>query len=485
MISCEKILRTVHIDKIRIGFQAYQDGDFLSSIYLPLARARGFLLSKAHGVYIMKEHKIVAVASGSIAQELDLAVGDVLLSINGHEIKDILDYRWHMAEENLLIEIKKPDNEIWELEVEKDSDEELGLSFTFMNSDRRCSNNCIFCFVDQQPPGLRDSLYIKDDDPYQSFALGNYITLTNLRDVEIDQIIKHRLSPMRISVHSANMKLRQMMMGNKKAGELFKILDRFHKANIEMHFQVVLCKGINDGSQLDFTIGLLQPLGKSLAIVPVGLTCHREGLYPLEGFTREDAINVIMQVEGWQSQLKDSGGGKFVFLSDEWYVLAGLPTPDYSTYEDFPQLDNGVGMMALFEDEFLEEVKKGQKTTPKKIGIITGQAAGDFIYKLAKVFTESFPDITIDIHVIRNDFYGHEVTVSGLITGRDIIAQLKGRVSGLTALFIPGNAFRKGTHDMLCGTTLEEISEALGVTTIIGSSHGGELCNQMRVVDHN
>jgi len=433
----------------------------------------------------MKRHKIAAVEPGSIAEEMELLAGDYLLSINGQEVKDILDYRWLAAEEYLLVEAEKPDGEVWELEIEKDSTDDLGLSFVpgTMGEDRLCHNACIFCFVDQQPPGLRESLYVKDDDPYQSFAVGNYITLTNLSSDEIAQVVKYRLSPMRVSVHAADMELRQRMMGSPKAVKLFEVLEQFSQAGIDMHFQAVLCKGVNDGPALDYTIQRLQELGqhaKSLAVVPVGLTRHREGLYPLAPFAKEDAAAVISQVEKWQARCQQEIGSRFVFLADEWYVLAGKPLPEYSEYEDFPQLDNGVGMMALFEEEFIRGINEGgNPSKPARVGVVTGQAASQFIAKLSRLFMKSFPDITIDIHVIANDFYGPGVTVSGLLTGQDIISQLKGRCQGLAVLFIPENAFRVGTEDMLCGTTLGEVSNALEVKAIIGSANGDEFCRQL------
>jgi len=441
----------------------------------------------------MKQHKIISTSKNSIAWEMKVEPGDILLSIDGQEIKDILDYRFLIADESIIVELQKPNGEIWELEIEKDSDDDLGLFFSpeSMGEDRRCANACIFCFVDQQPPGLRESLYVKDDDPYQSFALGNYITLTNLESEDIDQIIKYRLSPMRISVHAGDMSLRRMMMGSIRAGYLFKILERFLEAGIDMHFQVVLCKGINDEAQLDNTIERLLALGdraQSLAVVPVGLTQYREGLYPLERFTPDDARAVIVQVEGWQSRLLKERGCRFVFLADEWYVLAGVQVPVYDEYEGFPQLDNGVGMMALFETEFLSALKKigsscmrrvGIQPPSQAVGLVTGQAAEAFMGKLATKFTQTYPDTAITIHAIQNDFYGSEITVSGLLTGQDIINQLKEKCEGLDILFLPGNAFRSGSDEMLCGTTLGDISKALGVNAIKGSADGGEFCEQL------
>ena len=436
----------------------------------------------------MKEHKITSIIAGSIAEELELNAGDTLLSMNGQEVKDMLDYRWFAADEFLTIEVRKPTGEIWELEIEKDSEEDLGLVFSpgTLGEDKHCCNACVFCFVDQQPPGLRETLYVKDDDPYQSFVMGNYVTLTNLSDDDIGQIIKHRLSPIRVSVHAADMALRQKMMKNPRAGDLIGILEMLSRAGIDMHFQVVLCKGLNDGPDVDYTIERLTEIGEralSLAIVPVGLTRYRDGLYPLESFTKSDAEQVIRQVEEWQGRILSKTGHRFVFLADEWYVLAGKPIPDYCVYEDFPQLDNGVGMMALFEDEFANAVSYAESYPPigipAKIGIITSQAAGEFMSKLLKLFTDSFPDIAIDIHVIQNDFYGPRITVSGLITGRDILRQLDGKCSGLDMLFIPQNAFCAGTEDMLCGTTLSDISKALGTKAVIGAADGGEFCRQL------
>jgi len=432
----------------------------------------------------MKKHKIISVAAGSIAQEMELAPGDFLLTVNGQDIHDILDFRWLTADDLLLIEIEKPCGEIWELELETDSNSDLGLSFDSMGEDRRCVNACIFCFVDQQPQGLRESLYVKDDDPYQSFTLGNYITLTNLSDSDIRQIVKHRLSPLRISVHTADMELRQRMMGSPRATELFQALSQFSQAGLDMHFQIVLCKGINDGPALDYTIERLLDLGKcakSLAVVPVGLTRHREKLYPLEAYTKQDGLAVIYQVENWQAICKEKTGSQFIFLADEWYVLAEKPLPMYDQYEDFPQLDNGVGMMALFENEFCEALSEAAPDSLRnmKIGIVTGQAASKFMTKLSRLFMESFPEAAIDIHVIQNDFLGPDVTVSGLLTGRDIISQLSGHCNGLSALFIPENAFRSGTQDMLCGTNLEGLSTALGVDAVIGVADGGEFCRQL------
>jgi len=438
----------------------------------------------------MGEHVLASVSG--IAWEMGLRPGDVLLSINGQEIKDLLDYQWLASEEELLVIARKPSGEIWELEIEKDALEDLGLGFLpgSMGEDRVCGNACIFCFVDQQPPGLRDSLYVKDDDPFQSFAAGNYVTLTNLSDEDIGQIIKHRLSPMRISVHTADMELRQEMMGTRKAGGLLQIIEKFSDNRIEMHLQVVLCKGVNDGAQLDNTLTVLAEFSmwiNSIAVVPVGLTRYRDGLYPLVGFTVEDAMAVILQLDKWQAWFYKEFGRRIVFASDEWYILAGQELPRYENYDDFPQLDNGVGMLRLFENQWMEQMAElvsskaasPTKAQPLRIGIVTGVAAGEFMKQLAQGFIKVFPDIAVDIHVVQNEFYGEGVTVSGLLTGRDIITQLTGRVSGLDVLFLPENAFRAGTDDMICGATLDDVSQALEVGVVKGSSDGGSFLLQL------
>jgi len=512
----------------------------------------------------MKKLKIDSVCEGSIAWEMELKPGDHILTINNQEVGHILDYQWLASDGDIIVEVEKADGEIWELDIEKEGPEGLGIGFTQL--DLRCANACIFCFVDQQPPGLRDTLYIKDDDYLQSFEVGNYITLTNLDDEEINRIIKHRLYEINISVHTTNPALREKMMGNSKAGELMPILKRFNDAGINMNFQIVLVKGINDARELDDSIAALHDIGiyaNSLAIVPVGLTAHRTGLYPLEPFSQQDAANVIAQVEGWQWRISRP----FVYLADEWYVLAGQEIPDYEAYGDFPQLSNGVGMMALFEEEFIQELdaaqakqpcnshdpcnlhepcnlhvvgagssrpsspknstvghscqlsttdissgredpaptkstphisKQGQNTNKPKcdpvgadlvsararentthITIATGQAAAPFMTRLTTYFTKHFPTTTITIHPIINNFYGHNITVSGLLTGRDIITQLTPHAHKIDILFIPENAFRENTNDMLDGTTLQEISAALGTQAIKGSQNGSDFCKQL------
>jgi putative radical SAM enzyme (TIGR03279 family) len=425
-------------------------------------------------------HRIQEVISDSIAHELEIAAGDVLLQINGQKIRDVLDYRFLVQSEELVIEIKKPDDEIWELEIEKDADEDLGLVFEqpLMSAKRNCRNKCIFCFIDQQPPEMRPSLYVKDDDVRLSFLHGNYVTLTNLSSDEIRRIADYHLSPLRISVHSADMELRKKMMGCDAAANLFEALNAFGNAGILMHFQAVLCKGINDGANLDYTIKTLseQKGAESLAVVPQGITRFREGL----NFSAAEAEAVIDQVEKWQIHFLKKSGKSFVFAADEWYIVASRPLPKFNQYEDFPQLDNGVGMLRLFEHEFLRAVRKAgcETRAPISIGIITGVAAEKFMRGLAEIFENARPETKITVFPIINNFFGENITVSGLLTGTDITAQLKCVTEDV--LFIPANAIRDGI--MLDGTTLETLSEKLRVPVKVGSSDGGEFYGQLASV---
>jgi putative radical SAM enzyme (TIGR03279 family) len=343
-----------------------------------------------------------------------------------------------------------------------------------MSETRKCRNKCIFCFIDQQPPGLRQSLYVKDDDARLSFLMGNYVTLTNLSREEIERIANYHLSPLRISVHTTNPDLRKKMMNCENAANLNEAIKVFSDAGIQMHFQIVLCKGINDGENLSRTIrDLMQVKGaESLAVVPAGLTRHREKLYPLEQFSPQEAEAVIALIESF--------GNTFVFAADEWYILAKKNLPEYEQYKNFPQLDNGVGMLRLFEHEFLLQKKSCKPAAAMEIGIITGHAAQNFMRRLADAFTQTHPSVTITIHAITNHFFGENITVSGLLTGTDIIAQLSHENrTAANILFLPENAFRANTDEMLDGTTLQSLSAKLGVPVKKGSTNGKEFYNQL------
>jgi putative radical SAM enzyme (TIGR03279 family) len=433
-------------------------------------------------------HKIAKIIPNSIAHELELEAGDILLSINGEKICDVLDYRFAVAAEELLLEIQKP-TEIWELEIEKDHDTDLGIIFEnpLLSPTRHCTNNCVFCFVAQQPSGLRPSLYVKDDDPRLSFLHGNYVTLTNLSLEEIHRLASFHLSPMRISVHTTDLTLRSEIMQNQNATNLFTALKILSDANIHFHFQVVLCKNINTDT-LSQTIETLstQKNAQSLAIVPPGITRHREGLTPLTPFTPTEAKKIITQITAAQKKCRQTIGKTFVFAADEWYIMSNTPLPTYDEYEDFLQLDNGVGVIRLFEQEFVKTLgsaqtrplfeKSGAKTLT--FGIITGVAAAEFMRKTGESFMEAFPWINITVYAIRNDFFGENITVSGLLTGTDIIAQLRGKITA-DVLFLPENAFRKGTKTMLDNTTLPQLARQLSIPIKIGSTNGKKFLSQL------
>lgn len=441
---------------------------------------------------------IKAVVPGSIAEALDIAPGDRLLRINEQKVKDVLDYRFLIQDETLLLEVMKPDGEIWELDIEKDEDEDLGILFkrALMDKPKHCRNKCAFCFIDQMPPDLRGTLYFKDDDPRLSFLTGNYITLTNLTPGEVRRVAHYHLSPLHISVHATDAALRRRIMGNPHAGRLLKILCIFNDAGITMHFQIVLCKGLNDGTALDDSIRTLlrfKPGAASLSVVPAGLTRYRSGLYPLTPFNAVEAAAVVRQVERWQKKIRARYGTTFVFCADEFYLQAGMTLPPYKHYEDFPQLENGVGMTALFEHQFVRALNKHtpKNTESMKVGIVTGRAAESFMIKMAGLFRERFPSSDIRVYAIENDFFGPEITVSGLLTGRDIIRQI-GPIGNEpdcpSVLFIPQNAFRANpknksqnntTEVMLDDMTLSELSRTLGVPIKVGSAHGGRFFKQL------
>ena len=431
----------------------------------------------------MIKHEISSVEAGSIAEEMEISPGDFLLSINKEAVRDFLDYRFKTADEEFLVlEIEKgtgPEKgQIWELEIEKDGDESLGMEFkqSLMSDTRRCCNQCIFCFIDQQPPGLRDTLYVKDDDPRMSFLLGNYVTLTNLGAAEIKRLAGYRISPLRVSVHTADLDLREKMMGTKAARNLFRALDAFFAVGTEFHFQIVLCRGINDGAALDYTLEVLKRYGpKSLSIVPAGVTKYREGLAALEVFDKDSAARVIEQAAAFED---------FVYLSDEWYLLAGLPLPGYKSYGDFPQLDNGVGVMRLFEREFKLALKKSEKAVQKHgkvvhIAVVTGTVAAGFMKARARDFMDVYPRAMITVYPIVNHFFGDTVTVSGLLTGGDIVAGLKFNPYNMPdVVLVPDNIFRAGVEDkiMLDGMTHATLADKIGVPVETVDVDGGAFC---------
>lgn len=438
----------------------------------------------------MSEHIVKSVQEGSIAQECGFEPGDALLKINGQEIKDIFDYRFLSQDEFLVLEAKSSGGEIVEIEVEKDAEEDLGLEFenAFMDSYRSCKNKCIFCFIDQMPEGMRETLYFKDDDARLSFLQGNYVTLTNMSEEDVERIIQYHLEPINISFQTMNPKLRCEMLNNRFAGEALKKVARFAQAGISMNGQIVLCRNINDGKELDYSIEQLLkyiPLLGSVSVVPSGLTKYREGLFPLEAFTKEDALRVIHQIHGWQAHCMSAYGIHFVHASDEWYLLAGLEVPSAEVYDGYLQLDNGVGMLRLFADEFhatLEDLKeeivlnsslKQLLASVSPVSFATGKAAYGVLSQLVSELCEVVPELKVYGYQIENHFFGDNITVAGLITGGDLLKQLKGESLG-TRLLLPESMLRANEDVFLDDMCVSELESALQVEVDIVKSSGQE-----------
>lgn len=422
-------------------------------------------------------HVIRKIFPDSIAEEMELVPGDELISINGQPIEDVFDYHYLVNDEYLEILVRKADGEEWELEIEKDFEEDLGVEFenSLMDEYRSCRNHCIFCFIDQMPPGMRETLYFKDDDSRLSFLQGNYVTLTNMSDHDIDRVIRYHLAPINISFQTTNPKLRCEMLHNRFAGDIFPKVDRLFQAGIEMNGQVVLCKGVNDGEELERTIRDLSgylPHLKSVSVVPVGLSKYREGLHPLEPFNREDALGVLETVHRWQKKLYEQYGLHFIHCSDEWYILAGLPLPEEERYDGYLQLENGVGMLRLLEEEVQEELahRKGDERV-RRVSIATGKLAAPFIQENVERVRTVYGNVEAQVYPIRNDFFGELITVSGLITGQDLKEQLKGKDLG-ECLLIPCNMLRAGENVFLDDVTVEEVEEQLGVPVAVVDEDG-------------
>lgn len=430
----------------------------------------------------MKEtrHVIKRVLPGSIAEELELEPGDELLSVNGQQIEDVFDYHYLINDEYLEILIRKSDQEEWELEIEKDFEEDLGIEFdsSLMDEYRSCRNKCIFCFIDQMPEGMRETLYFKDDDSRLSFLQGNYVTLTNMSDHDIDRIIRYHLSPINISFQTTNPELRCRMLNNRFAGDIFPKVQRLYEAGIEMNGQIVLCKGINDGEELERSIRELSkylPHLRSVSVVPVGLSKFRENLYPLEPFTKEDAQNVLDTVRKWQEQLYPEYGLHFIHCSDEWYILAQQPIPQEEEYDGYLQLENGVGMVRLLENEVLEDLSDRKPDDRKRrISIATGKLAAPFIRENISHIQKVYPGIEVNVYSIRNDYFGEMITVSGLVTGQDLKKQLAGKELG-ECLLIPCNMLRAGENVFLDDVTVEELEAVLGVPVEVVDEDGASL----------
>ncbi len=427
--------------------------------------------------------KITSVEPASRAAKHGIVAGDILVAINDNEINDVLDYRFYLTECSVKLTLLREGNEIT-VAIKKGEYDDIGLEFEtpLMDKKQTCKNGCIFCFIDQNPEGLRESLYFKDDDSRLSFIHGNYVTLTNMTQKDVDRIIKMRISPINVSVHTTNPELRVRMMKNKRSGEVLSYLNDFANAGLNISAQIVLCKGINDGEELLRSmrdLAALYPAVTSVAVVPAGLTKFRDKLYPLTDFTAEEAADVIDMINAFGDSHKTAFGTRLVYAADEFYLKAKREIPDTDYYEDYPQLENGVGMLRSFSDEFgmaLEDVLEfaSGEQYDRTVSLVTGTASYPTLKQLSDRLMALCPGLNINIYRIINNFFGTSITVSGLLTGKDICEQLEGKPLG-DELLIPENSLRHGEDVFLCGMTVGEMSEKLGVPVSPSGSDGYEL----------
>lgn len=436
------------------------------------------------GIAMRNKHIIKEVLPGSIAGELELVPGDAVLEVNHEQIQDVFDYQFLINDEYVELLVQKENGEEWLLEIEKDFDEDLGITFesNLMDDYKSCSNKCIFCFIDQLPKGMRPTMYFKDDDSRLSFLQGNYITMTNMKDKDLDRIIKYRLEPINISVHTTNPELRCQMLHNRFAGKIMEQIQRLYEHGIEMNGQIVLCKNYNDGEELEHTIRDLtgfMPYMESVSVVPMGMTKYREGLTRVEPFNKEDACAVLDIIEKWQKKLYEEYGTHFIHAGDEWYIMAERPLPEEGRYDGYLQLENGVGMMRLLIEEFTEslaELEPSDQVIRKDI--VTGKLAYPYISELMAQFKEKFPHADIRVHCISNHFFGESITVTGLLTGTDVISQLQDK--DLTGnLLMPINMLRSEEDVLLDDITLSDIEKALQVKIDVIKSNGKDLIDKI------
>ena len=425
----------------------------------------------------------------SIAHKCGIKARDILISINGNVIEDVLDYRFYIAENKLDIVVLRKGKEK-KFTVIKDEYDDIGIEFDsyLMDKQHGCKNKCIFCFIDQLPRGMRKSLYFKDDDSRMSFLFGNYITLTNITRHEIDRIIKMHISPINISVHTANPELRSKMMGNKNAGEALKIIDEFADAGIKMNCQIVLCKGINDGDELKYTLDFLgdrYPAVSSVAVVPVGMTKHRDNLYPLLPHDETSAKDAICIIEHFAYDFYKKHGTRFAFASDEMYIKAKLPIPNNDFYEDYPQIENGVGLITSLKTEFLSALEQSEEMNIKgNIAMVTGVDSYPLLKELTERFTQKYSGVKIGLYPIINDFFGHDITVTGLITGGDIIKQLKDKETS-NDLIIPSCMLKHQENVFLDDVTVEDIEKELNLNITVVDCDGYELVDTLINICNN
>ena len=423
--------------------------------------------------------EVTGVVKNSATYRAGVRKGDMLISVNGHGIRDVLDYMFYSAEQEVVLVLKRQDKHIV-LKIVKSEYDDLGMEFQsfLMDNKQSCTNKCVFCFIDQMPPGMRETLYFKDDDARLSFLQGNYVTLTNMKDEDIDRIIDMHLN-VNISVHTTNPELRCKMMNNRFAGEKLKYLKRLADADIGMNCQIVLCPGLNDGEELKRSLddlGQLAPAVKSVAVVPVGLTKFREGLYPLKLFDKDGAAETIRLIEEYQQKFLKDFGTRLVFPADEFYLTAGLPIPDNDYYEDYPQYENGVGMLRSLEDEFSRRMRKIDVMPHKlrNVSIATGAAAYEFISELARSAEEKYPGLNCRVYKIINNFFGDTITVTGLLTGQDLAEQLLGKKLGGTLLLSESMVMR-GSDIFLDDMTVPQLEQKLNVKIRLTPQDGAML----------
>lgn len=425
----------------------------------------------------MRKHIIKDIVPGSIAEEMEIEPGDYLVSINDEEIKDILDYKFQIFDEYITLVIEKKNGEEWDLEIEKEANEDLGIIFPeqLIEKPRSCANKCIFCFMDQLPDKVRNTLVFKDDDFRLSFITGNYVTLTNSGYKDLDRIIRYHLSPINISVHATDPEVRSMMLNNKTAYKVMEYIKYLTEHDIKINAQIVLCPNINDGKVLDKTIKELSEYAPNLqciAIVPVGLTKYREGLYPLRVFDKEGASRTIDQINGWQAKFREKYGFNLVYLADEFYVKAEREIPEFKDYDDFPQLGDGIGMLAYFKKNFDSYLKRFK---PKKVNKVVSIASGKIVYNFMRArmdeLEKKFEGLKINLYPIENTFFGPEITVTGLITGGDLITQLKDKELG-EYLILCGDMLKDDADIFLDDVTLDEVKEKLNIEIKVNNDGG-------------
>ena len=424
--------------------------------------------------------KISEVTKGSPAAKAGLLPGDYIISINDNEINDVLDYRFYLTEKKVKIKIHR-ESELFDVLIKKDEYADIGLDFeTFlMDKKHSCRNKCIFCFIDQLPKGMRETLYFKDDDSRLSFLQGNYITLTNLSESEIKRICDMKLSPMNVSVHTTNPQLRCDMLKNKNAGNVMDTLRSFAESGIKIHAQIVLCRDVNDKAELDLTmrdLASLYPSLESCSIVPAGLTRYRDGLYPLKPFSKQECAEIIAQVTEFSNECLEKYGSRIFFAADEFYIKSETELPDNDSYEGYPQIENGVGLITSMKTEFeseLEYIDEYNIKKEKHCSIATGEAAFGFISSLVEKLSEICYNLDCKVYCIENEFFGENITVAGLITGGDLISQLKGKEIGDT-LYIPSVMLRSGEDVFLDDISVSDVEGALGVKVKTIKNDGAE-----------